>query len=309
MAIQEVDFESIPIIDLCTLNSPCIHQRHQLRREIAQACTQVGFFDIKSHGISDVLINRTYKAAHQLFSLSEEHKMACYLATSEYFRGYSPLYGKKSSNTDLEGATQDKPLGSLSEAFDIGYELSGDLQKEESLLPGFRATYLQYFAEVLELARGLMRIFALALDQDEGYFQSMVKYPGVASRMMHYPPPPVKGQETPGLAAHTDYQCFTGPRPRSSSAGPQPSWEVGSGTADPGTLIVNISDCFAFWTNNKFKSTIHRVANSTGEERHSIPFFGVDYDTTISVGEYIRDKLSLSYVGHDGEAAGDRIKL
>ena len=44
-------------------------------------------------------------------------------------------------------------------------------------------------------------------------------------------------------------------------------------------------------TNKKFKSTIHRVNNLSGEERYSIPFFfGVDYDATVSVLEkYISD--------------------
>lgn len=39
-------------------------------------------------------------------------------------------------------------------------------------------------------------------------------------------------------------------------------------------------------TNKKFKSTIHRVTNISGEERYSIPFFfGIDYDATVSVLE------------------------
>lgn len=49
---------------------------------------------------------------------------------------------------------------------------------------------------------------------------------------------------------------------------------------------MNISDCFAALSNNRFRSTIHRVANLSGEERYSIPFFfGVDYNTTISALE------------------------
>lgn len=71
----------------------------------------------------------------------------------------------------------------------------------------------------------------------------------------------------------------------------------------PGTLVVNIGDCLAMWyvvkpilrvavprfdfsarTNNRFKSTVHRVCNLTGQERYAIPFFfGVDYNATISV--------------------------
>lgn len=79
-------------------------------------------------------------------------------------------------------------------------------------------------------------------------------------------------------------------------------------------------------TNHRFKSTLHRVVNLTGEERYSIPFFfGVDYDFTVSVlenqitanrppcrepfkvGDYVRHKLSKAYIGYGGEPAGKKI--
>jgi isopenicillin N synthase-like dioxygenase len=135
------------------------------------------------------------------------------------------LYGEKSSNPELEPDAEKNSSGALSEAFDIGYEILADLQKtEEDVLPedtygllgpnqwpiddglaNLRTLYLRYFGEVLELARALMRVFALALDLKEDFFDPMVKYPGATSRILHYPPQPVEGQEIPGLAAHTVY--------------------------------------------------------------------------------------------------------
>ncbi|PLB53737.1 Clavaminate synthase-like protein [Aspergillus steynii IBT 23096] len=343
--LQPADFESVPIIDLSKLHSSSILERQELAREIDQACTQVGFFYIKNHGIAEELINGVHEAAHRFFSLDDEEKMKLYVGKSQHFRGYSPLYGEKSSNPDLEDNALKNAPGALSEAFDIGYEVSGDLQKgsdsrlpvdnfglhgdnqwpEESLIPGFRAMYLRYFAEALELSRALMRIFALALGQREDFFDSMVKFPGVTSRMLHYPPQPVQGQEIPGLAAHTDYECFTilsqDHVPALQVLNSRGEWVVAPPI--PGTLIVNISDTLSFWSNKRFKSAIHRVANLSGEERYSIPFFfGVDYDSTISVlenqvspgnppckepfkaGEYVRWKLSQAYIGYGGEPAG-----
>jgi isopenicillin N synthase-like dioxygenase len=111
----------------------------------------------------------------------------------------------------------------FSEGFDIGYEILGDSQKaaddslppdtyelygdnqwpREDLLPGFRETYLRYYAKALELSRDLMMIFALALDLEETFFDDKMGYPGAMSRMMHYPPKPVNGEIMPGIAAHT----------------------------------------------------------------------------------------------------------
>lgn len=114
-------------------------------------------------------------------------------------------------------------VGVLSEAFDIGYEIAMDIQKsEDDVLPpdtyglygdnqwpkqdtlaGFKETYIQYCGTVLELCRKLMRIFALSLDVSEDYFDSKMRYPGVTSRMMHYPAQPISRETREGLGAHT----------------------------------------------------------------------------------------------------------
>ena len=67
----------------------------------------------------------------------------------------------------------------------------------------FKAAYLGYFGEVLELSRSLLKIFALGLDLPEDYFDPIVKTPGCISRMLHYPPQPVPGEEKAGIEAHT----------------------------------------------------------------------------------------------------------
>jgi isopenicillin N synthase-like dioxygenase len=54
----------------------------------------------------------------------------------------------------------------------------------------------------------------------------------------------------------------------------------------PGTFGINIGDLMARWTNDLFASTPHRVVNSTGRERYSMPvFFDPDFDTVIDCRE------------------------
>jgi len=84
----------------------------------------------------------------------------------------------------------------------------------------------------------------------------------------------------------------------------------------PGTLVINLGDEFARWTNDIFKSTVHRAINRSGVRRYSIPlFFGTDYDVelqpipscvsperpakyeVITSGEYVKSKLKATY-GH-----------
>jgi isopenicillin N synthase-like dioxygenase len=51
----------------------------------------------------------------------------------------------------------------------------------------------------------------------------------------------------------------------------------------PNALVCNIGDCMQRWSNDIYRSTPHRVINSSGHDRYSIAVFGdVDGDTTIS---------------------------
>ncbi|KAJ9219823.1 hypothetical protein DTO169C6_7814 [Paecilomyces variotii] len=330
--IVQGDFDNIPIIDLAPMSSPNIEERKELAKQIYDACSRVGFFYIKNHGVQEELIRKVHEAAHDYFALPEDKKMESYIGNSQKFRGFSPLYGEHSDEE-----LSDKPAGNLSEAFDIGYEIAGDSQKgpddvlppdhyslyggnqwpKEEHLPGFKKTYLAYFQEILELSRRMMKIFALALQLPEDYFDGIVKHPGCISRLMHYPPQPVPGEEVAGINTHTDYECFT-----ILSQDKVPALQVlnvkGQWVAAPpipGTFVINIGDFFAFWTNGIFRSTLHRATNLTGEERFSVPFFfGVDYDATISVlescitaenpaksgpvkaGEHVRKQLSNTYI-------------
>ncbi|OIW23411.1 1-aminocyclopropane-1-carboxylate oxidase [Coniochaeta ligniaria NRRL 30616] len=336
----EGDFTTIPVIDLSDMKSPDLEKRKQVARQIYDASSKVGFFYIKNHGIAEESIEKIHDAAHKYFKLPLETKMESYMGESKNFRGYTPLLGGHQS-TDVE----EKPSGNLSEAFDIGYELAGDRQAKptdvlstddagmygqniwprEEALPGFKATFLDYYGQILDLGRDMLRIFALALDLPEDHFDNVVKHPGSLSRLMFYPPQAVGMDEHEGISPHTDYECFTilsqDTVPALQVLNKSNQWIVAKPMKNH--FVVNIGDFFSFWTNGIFKSTIHRATNLTGEQRYSVPFFfGVDYDATVSViescvsegnplkypgpvkaGEYVRKQLSTTYV-----APGDKVQ-
>jgi len=78
-----------------------------------------------------------------------------------------------------------------------------------------------------------------------------------------------------GLGSHTDLQCFT--LLWQDEVGglqiltPEGQWIMAQPI--PGTLVVNIGDYLMMLTNDKFKSTVHRVFNCSTSDRISMPFF------------------------------------
>jgi isopenicillin N synthase-like dioxygenase len=72
-------------------------------------------------------------------------------------------------------------------------------------LPGFREEVGAYYRRVFALGRTLLRGFALALGLEETALDRFVLKPPSQLRLVHYPPSP----GATGIAAHTDYECFT----------------------------------------------------------------------------------------------------
>jgi isopenicillin N synthase-like dioxygenase len=149
--------------------------------------------------------------------------------------------------------------------------------------PGFQKVIANYYGEVLRLARRLIRVLAQCLDLPADYFDSMVSRPGAMGNILHYPPQEPTADRI-GINAHSDFECFT-ILAQSSQSGLQILNRKGewiTAPPIPGTFVVNIGDMLERWSNDIFVSTVHRVINTTGEERYSIPvFFGPNYDTVV----------------------------
>lgn len=165
------------------------------------------------------------------------------------------------------------------------------------------------------LARRLVRLLAKVLELPTDYFDSAVQMPGAMLRLLKYPAQDPREPDALGIGAHTDIEAFT-----ILCQGDQPALQILNVEGDwiqappvSGTFVVNIGDMLARWTNDVFISTVHRVHNTTGSERFSVPFFfGPSYDTIlqplstcipegskaeyepIAAGEYVWRRLAKS---------------
>ncbi|KAH8670118.1 hypothetical protein BGZ60DRAFT_29046 [Tricladium varicosporioides] len=327
-------FQSIPIIDLTSSFSASVEDRNAVAKQIYEACTTVGFFYIIGHGIPKAVCDATLELAARFFhELPQVSKEAIHMKHSKHFRGYEPA-----AFSSLNNFTSKE----TKEAFNWGYEAgldptggdgkyveldgttdgSKNQWPQESELPGFYEGIAQYYGHALQLSRHLCQLFALSLHLPEEYFDPLITHPGGIARLIRYPPSTnpkplseLNEDEEIGLGAHTDYECFTlllqDSNPGLEIFSPDGRW-ISAKPVDGG-IVVNIADFLMRWTNEKYKSTVHRVVNRTAKERYSIPlFFSINYDEKvetlpscrtedsdskfppITAGRYVLDRLSLT---------------
>lgn len=265
---------SVPVIDL----HPAWEA--QLGYALRQACLDTGFFYIAHHGVDDDLIKRVFEASKAFFDQPLEQKRKVDKARSPANRGYEFLRGQ----TLEAGAPPD-----LKEGFYIGEDMSDDDPRARSGefnagpnqwpedVHGFRETMSEYFVAMLELSKRIMRGLALSLELPEDYFDDFCRDPLATLRLLHYPQQPEKpapGEK--GCGAHTDFGGIT-----ILLLDDNPGLQVWDIRRErwmdvdpiPGTFVVNLGDMVARWTNDRYRSTLHRVVNTSGNERYSVPFF------------------------------------
>jgi isopenicillin N synthase-like dioxygenase len=278
---QVVDDEEIPILDLASYLAGEPGALDQLGRELHRASTEVGFYYIKNHGITQDLIDRTFGEARRFHELPLEEKLKIKVDANKI--GYFEL---ESSITRYSGIEKDtKP--NLYAAFCMRNELSPDdpdivagvpyraLNRWPENLPDFHENMVAYAQAMEDLGMRLLPILERALDLEPGFFVRCFKKPMVNLQLNYYPPQPRFDTKQYGIAPHCDRGFFTmlcqaqvpGLQIRTADG----RWIVAP--ALPGHLLINTGDLLRRWTNDVFLSTPHRVVNLSGEERYSIPFF------------------------------------
>lgn len=281
-------FEEIPEIDLSLMSSTDVDQRREVAADIRRACLEVGFFYVTGHGVDPSVIATAFDATEQFFSLPSEAKTAVSILHSPKMRGYTGLLEE---NTDPDNA------GDLHEAFDIGLELAPDDPDADGdtygwgrnqwpALDGFRTAVLAYYDAMRHLSALLYRGFARSLDLDEDFFTEKMRKPIGELRLLRYPGQPERRDDVLGIGAHSDYDVFTILATDDHEAleilNPAGDWIRVPPRDD--AFIVNVGDLLERWTNDLYRSTVHRAVNIGEHDRYSIPFFSnIDPHETVAV--------------------------
>jgi isopenicillin N synthase-like dioxygenase len=268
---------SIPVVDLAMFTEGNASLKQQFVAELGKAYEEVGFVAVANHGVSDVLIAELYKYVQQFFSLPLEKKKHYEIPGLAGQRGYTSFgreHAKGSEAPDLK------------EFFQYGQEPEDDFPADVyppnvgvSEISSFNPTFEKAYRSFENSGKNLLQAIALYLGLDEMYFDDWVTNGNSILRAIHYPPITNEPKSAIRAEQHEDINLITLLVGASADGlqilTKQNEW-VGV-TSLPDQIVVNVGDMLQRLTNNKLRSTTHRVVNPPRDlwhtSRFSIPFF------------------------------------
>ena len=281
---------AIPVVDIAPFLSGGDAQKAAVAQAVDEACRHIGFLIVAGHGVPRPVIDDALAATWAFFDLGDAEKRRWVSPKGDFRRGYMPVGGNALAYTLDRESPPDLIEAFTFGRFDLPEEPYYTVHRETwfepniwpSRPPGFQAALCAYYRAMERLAETLMRIFAVALDMPEKFFADKIDRHITAMRLNHYAEarrPPLPGQLRAG--AHSDYGSLTILLATAGAGGLQVRGGDGAWidvAPVPDTFIVNLGDLMAQWTNDRWVSTLHRVANPppdrlAGSRRASIAFF------------------------------------
>jgi isopenicillin N synthase-like dioxygenase len=269
---------TIPVVDLAEFTSGDPVLKQKFVNELGKAYEEVGFVAVKNHGVPDHLIADLYKYVQQFFSLPLEKKREYEIPDLAGQRGYTSFGKEHAKGSDAPDLKEFFQYGQKAEGEEyIPEEYPENVQVGE--ISAFNPTFHSAYRSFEESGKKLLQAIALYLGLDEFYFDNWVRNGNSILRAIHYPPITNEPKSAIRAEQHEDINLITLLVGASADGlqilTKQNEW-VGV-TSLPEQIVVNVGDMLQRLTNNKLRSTTHRVVNPPRElwhtSRFSIPFF------------------------------------
>ncbi|OAA55790.1 oxidoreductase, 2OG-Fe(II) oxygenase family [Niveomyces insectorum RCEF 264] len=332
---------AIPIIDFAPFRNGSLDEKKAVGKAVYEAFRDVGFAYLANHGVPQETVDEAFEWNAKFFDLPKEVKeKAKHPPEGWWHRGYSGIGREKVVQMvyDQESIGELRKVPDFKESFEMGRETdtaTPNIWFPEEDLPGFRAFFMRFFDVGYGLELDILRAIALGMGFDDvDYFVAYHQNRDNQIRLLHYPPVEdalLRGGSLERIASHTDFGTMT--LLFQDAVGGLEVEDVHTpGLYHPapyirGTVVVNIGDFLQRWSNDRLKSTMHRVRapplaeGATGvnggkltKARRSMPYFvtadrekiidclpgcfGPDnpkkYEP-INSGEYVKRRLNATY--------------
>jgi len=273
-----MSYLEVPVVSLKQFTEGNEADKQAFVSTLGKAYEEIGFVSVTDHGIDDNLIDRLYHNVKDFFRLPLDAKKKYEIEGLAGQRGYTS-FGKESA--------KGSDVPDLKEFWQQGQYLEDGVEVNDNYPDNISVEEIQEFNDVLyrayrqfEKAGGaLLQAIATYLGLDKDYFTDKISFGNSILRCIHYPP--IKNEPKSAVRAeqHEDINLIT-LLVGASAEGlqlltKQDEWMPIN--AGPGQIVVNVGDMLQRLTNNKLRSTTHRVVNPPremwGTSRFSIPFF------------------------------------
>ncbi|KAL0949291.1 hypothetical protein HGRIS_009369 [Hohenbuehelia grisea] len=327
---------SIPVINFSKFrNAATPTEKRRTADEIVTAFKRSGFIYLDGHGIDSETIKGAFAKSAEFFEMPTEVKSTLAWEDPRSNRGYVAVGRERvTQSADAEEIAQLRAKApDFKESMEIGRDWDSTWKNQwpqERDAPGFKRTMLDFYQSCHELHVLVMRSIAIGFDLEENFFDQKIDEQCHNLRLLNYPPVKRAQLQKDGQAragAHSDYGSLT--LLFQDSVGglevQNPHTQVfHPATPIPGTIVVNVGDLLARWSNDILRSTLHRVVapplkkisetESITPGRQSIAFFcnpnfsaeiaclpnchGADRAVKyppVNTGEYIVGRLAVTY--------------
>lgn len=288
--------DALPVIDIAPLLGGASADRATataaVAAEIGEACRTHGFFYIEGHGIDAALQSGMREASRAFFAKPLAEKMRIGMSRGgRAWRGYFPVGGELTSGRpDIkEGLYLGTELPPDDLRVQAGWPLHGanlwpDDPEGANGPVAMRPVVTNYMHAACRAAQAVLGGIALSLGLEEDWFRRhYTADPTVLFRIFRYPAQPPQDDGW-GVGEHTDYGLLT-LLLQDDVPGLQVHTPAGWIDAPPlpGTLVCNLGDMLDRLTGGHYRSTPHRVRNTSGRERFSFPlFFDPDFTARVT---------------------------
>jgi isopenicillin N synthase-like dioxygenase len=269
---------NIPVVDLNSFLKGSTEEKVQFSSSLGQAFEEVGFVSVKNHGIPEDLINRLYATVKSFFALSEAEKRSYEIIGLAGQRGYTSFGKEHAKGSDAPDLKEFFQYGQIIEEGMVSPETYPDNVKV-TVPEDFNMLFQQAYRAFEVSGAALLSAIAIHLQLGENYFDEHIYLGNSILRAIHYPPILHEPKSAIRAEQHEDINLIT-LLVGASADGLEILSKEGEWLpvkAGPGEIVVNVGDMLQRLTNDRLKSTTHRVVNPPREmwnsSRFSIPFF------------------------------------
>ncbi|GLB34027.1 putative 2OG-Fe(II) oxygenase [Lyophyllum shimeji] len=285
----------IPVIDFTKFREAAgKSERKQVADKIVSAFKDSGFIYLAGHGIPSSTIQNAFAKSADFFRMPPEIKAKLAWEDPRSNRGYVEIGRERvtQSADPAEIAALRATAPDFKQSMEIGRDWDAEWKNQwpqESDAPGFKRTMLDFYQTCHDLHASVMRSIALGLNLEEGFFDSKINEQCHNLRLLSYPPIKtalLQGEGQARAGAHSDYGTLTLLFQDSVGGLEVKNPHTGAfipATPIPGTIVVNVGDLLARWSNDVLRSTLHRVVAPSAKQisdteamtpaRQSIAFF------------------------------------